>query len=237
MSNLSDIGFPVHSEQDVNEIIMGILGDLEKMPCPPHGFYFKFEDQSGSQIFLQTNPAQEIIGFNPAFNGESRRELRIKEKHERDTSALDGVFVAEADDDEKREVVFDAPDFRIHAGIAEKETVTVSLTAFASNDLKIRPGESADQSDLAFGKVRSLPTLGADKETAGGPPQAHARIRALIRKSTLSMNSHTGAKFYALVAETIGGEIDVVLDPALIESEPKPGDLVTGNFWISGRIL
>ena len=94
MSNLSDIGFPVKSEQDVNQVIMDILNHLNPIPCPPRGYYFKFEDNSGAEIYLQTNPAQEIIGFNPAFGGKSRRKVGLTKLIERDTSELDGAFHA-----------------------------------------------------------------------------------------------------------------------------------------------
>lgn len=170
MSNLSDIGFPVKSEQDVNEMLMSILKHLSQIPAPPFGFYYKFEDESGAQIFLQTNPAQEIIGFNPSFAGKSLRTADLIEPVERDTSELDGAFYARTSAGDRQSessadlenfgFVFDVPDFRKNSNLEFPRSARLQICAFASNDLRIF------RSDEEFLPVRSE-LFPETEETAG----------------------------------------------------------------------
>src|SRR4051812_46611547 len=93
MSNLSDIGFPTPDEQAVNEMIMHVL-EHSKPVESSHGFYLVFTDASGSEIYLQGNFEQELVGFNPHFAGTSRRKVSLTKAIERDSSELDGGFHA-----------------------------------------------------------------------------------------------------------------------------------------------
>jgi hypothetical protein len=58
-----------------------------------------------------------------------------------------------------------------------------------------------------------------------------------IKEFELKTNSLSGENFYALLVETLGGEIDVVVDPKFVTQEPKIGGIVSGQFWLSGKIL
>jgi hypothetical protein len=53
----------------------------------------------------------------------------------------------------------------------------------------------------------------------------------------MKRNQRTKANFYWFLVETLGGEIDVVADPKLIASEPQLGGVVSGQFWLSGRLI
>lgn len=253
MSNLSDIGFPVKSEQDVNQVIMDIMNHLKPVPCPPRGYYFKFEDESGAEIYMQTNPQQEIMGFNPAFSGKSSRKVGITKLIERDTSELDGAFYAwanPADNDLETTgeypFVFDSPDFRTHENIELPKLTEIRLTAFASNDFQIfADANEFDDSQEERQKVSSksfIPSglFSFDKDGESielDPPQAHGILTGEIKEFELLTNKFTGEKFYWLWVETYGGEIDVVADSNLIKDEPKIGGIIRGSFWLSGKIL
>ena len=91
MSNLSDIGFPTPGDQDINEMIMHVLEFAKPIQCE-QGFYLKFSDASGAEIYFQGNFDQELVGFNPHFAGKSRRKVGLTQKIERDSSELDGGF-------------------------------------------------------------------------------------------------------------------------------------------------
>ena len=244
MSNLSDIGFPVASEQDVNQIIMDILPHLQQLPCPPYGYYFRFEDPSGAQIFLQTNSAQEIVGFNPAFKAESRWHLKVKQVIDRDTSDLDGAFECfhPASGSTHSALVFDAPDFRIHQKIDEGTDVQVGITAFASNDFKSFENEDAFVLETGMETAKMMDATGlyeADKDGNRVPrlsPQAHVVMTGIVTESYKRQNSFTNENFLVLVVDTDNGFVDVVVDPRLAESGLEVGNVIHGSFWLSGQI-
>jgi hypothetical protein len=253
MSNLSDIGFPVKSEQDVNKVIMDILNHLKPLPAPPRGYYFIFEDDSGAEIYMQTNPAQEIMGFNPAFAGKSIRKVGLMKMIERDTSELDGAFHAWANSPDIENIedgdypfVFDAPDFRTKDQIELPQIAEIQLTAFASNDFEVFVSKKdffASQDSEQKISTKSFIPSGLFSFNEKGesveldPPQAHGILTGEIKEFQLRTNKFTGEKFYWFLIETYGGEVDVVADAGLIKDEPNVGGIVRGSFWLSGKII
>ena len=250
MSNLSDIGFPTPDEQSVNEMIMHVLEVTEPIKTA-RGFYLKYTDISGAEIYLQGNLAQELIGFNPHFAGKSRRRVALNRKIERDSSELDGGFYAWASpliEDFKKGAypfVFDAPDFRtieIEDFPAVKE---IQLTAFASNDFKIYADanefDAAQTSELKLAAKSFVPSglfsFDEDDENVDlNVVRPIAAIAGEIKEFARKTNQLSGQDFYCFLIETAGGEIDVVADPKFVPAEPKTGGVISGQFWLSGKI-
>ncbi|MCD9189293.1 MAG: hypothetical protein LUM44_22945 [Pyrinomonadaceae bacterium] len=250
MSNLSDIGFPVRSEQDVNEMIMLVVNHVSEVRCP-NGFYLKFSDSSGAEIWLQGNYDQELIGFNPHFSGKSRRTISLTQAIGRDSSDLDGGFHAWANPTEENTAsgeypfVFNVPDFRAVQLDEFPKTVELQLTAFASNDFKLFANEAdyenTQDGELKYASKSFVPSgLFAFNENEAVDLSLVHPIGILsgeIKNFELKTNSLTNEKFYHFLVETAGGEIDVVADANLIKEEPQTGSVVSGQFWLSGKIL
>ena len=251
MSNLSDIGFPTSGEKDINDMISHVLELTETIRCP-QGFYLKFTDASGAEIWLQGNFEQELLGFNPHFAGKSRRRVGLTKAIERESSPLDGGFHAWANPQDGLNgsgdypFVFDVPDFRMVKDLEFPQTVEIQLTAFASNDFKIYGNDEdyqkAQESELKYASKMFVPSgLFAVDEKGGNRDLSLARPVGMfageIKDFELKTNALSGEKFYALLVETLGGEIDVVVDPKFVPQEPKIGGIVSGQFWLSGKVL
>lgn len=252
MSNLSDIGFPTPDEQAINEMIMHVL-EVAKPEKVEGGFYLVYTDSSGAQIYLQGNTDQELIGFNPHFAGKSRRRVGLTEAIGRDSSPLDGGFHAWANPpDEQVEIfgeypfVFDVPDFRGAEIGAFPRIAEIQLTAFASNDFQVFAGEedyqSSQESELKYASQMFVPVgLFAVDEKDGSVDLRVVRpvgkLAGEIREFELKTNELSGENFYWFLVDTLGGETDVVVDPKYVPVEPKKGGIVSGTFWLSGRIL
>ncbi|HEY0051642.1 MAG TPA: hypothetical protein VGB68_20255 [Pyrinomonadaceae bacterium] len=248
MSNLSDIGFPVRGEQDVNDVIMKVLKNVSEIPCP-RGSYYKFADASGAAIYLQANASQELIGFNPHFEGKSRRTVCLTETIEKESSELDGAFHAWANPSEENNpesgeypFVFDVPDFRVNTDLNFPQNRQVQLTAFASNEFQVFASErdfyAQQDSELKFAAKSFVPTglinFHIDNTQ---PPLAFGVFTGEIKEFELKTNELTGEKFYWFLVDTLGGEIDVVADAKLVAAEPSVGGYLNGQFWLSGRLL
>ena len=253
MSNLSDIGFPVRHEGDVNDVIMSVLNHVGEVRCP-RGFYLKFSDKSGAELYLQGNFDQELIGFNPHFAGKSKRKVGLTRVIEREASELDGGFHAWANPaDENVEnsgeypFIFDVPDFRTIPELQFPQIVDIQLTAFASNDFKIFESEKdfneSQESEIKLASKSFVPTAllafadSKDEKKNLNDVRPVGQFAGEIKAFELKTNSLTNAEFYWFLVETLGGEVDVVSDPKWIETEPKIGNIVSGQFWLSGRIL
>ena len=248
MSNLSDIGFPTPNEQAVNEMIMQVLDLAKPIQCA-RGFYLKYSDPSGAEIYLQGNFQQELVGFNPHFSGASRRKVSLARLVERESSELDGGFYAWADPAfEKGEYpfVFDVPDFRTHDFRDFPRLAEIQLTAFASNDFKLDANEAdyqaAQESELKYATKMFVPTglfaLDEQDQAADlGTIRPVGNLAGEIARFELKTNDLSKEQFYWLLVETLGGPVDVVVDPKYVPAEPVTGGIVSGQFWLSGRIL
>lgn len=248
MSNLSDIGFPVRGEQDVNDVIVKVLENVREIPCP-RGSYYEFADASGAAIFLQANASQELIGFNPHFKGKSRRTVCLTEAIEKESSELDGAFhgwaaPSEENNPESGEYpfVFDVPDFRVNTNLSFPRNQEIQLTAFASNEFQIFASQqdffASQDSEIKFAAKSFVPSglfnLEADDTQ---PPNAFGVLTGEIKEFELKTNMLTGERFYWFLVDTLGGEIDVVADPKLVTIEPNVGSYLSGQFWLSGRLV
>lgn len=251
MSNLSDIGFPTRSEQDINDMISHVLELAETIRCP-QGFYLKFADASGAEIWVQGNFEQELIGFNPHFAGKSRRRVGLTEAIERESSQLDGGFHAWANPSDldvessgEYPFVFDVPDFRVIEAIKFPHVCEIQLTAFASNDFKVfadeREYDENQGDELSYASKSFIPiglyNFDTEDWDEANPPRPVGQFAGEIKAFELKTNELSGEKFYWFLVETLGGEVDVVADAKLIASEPKIGGVVSGQFWLSGRII
>ena len=251
MSNLSDIGFPTPDDNAINEMIMHVLEHTKPVKSS-HGFYLVYRDASSAEIYLQGNFKEELVGFNPHYAGKSRRTVGLKTAIERDSSELDGGFHAWANPPDGLSesgdypFVFDVPDFRTVENLEFPQTVEIQLTAFASNDFKIFESDDdyqkAQESELKYASKMFVPSgLFAVDEKGGNRDLSLARPVGMfageIKDFELKTNALSGEKFYALLVETLGGEIDVVVDPKFVPQEPKIGGIVSGQFWLSGKVL
>ena len=250
MSNLSDIGFPTPDEQAINEMIMHVL-EVAKPFQVRQGFYLVYTDSSGAEIYLQGNFNQELVGFNPHFAGKSRRRVGLTRAIERDSSELDGGFHAWANpSDENVEnsgeypFVFDVPDFRAVEIMEFPRVAEIQLTAFASNDLKVFESvedyQAAQESEFQYASKMFVPVglfdFTNENWDENNTPRPVGKLAGEIKQFELRTNELSGEKFYWLLVETYGGDVDVVVDPKYVPNEPNIGYIVSGTFWLSGRI-
>lgn len=67
--------------------------------------------------------------------------------------------------------------------------------------------------------------------------KAAAVITGHVLSSERIKNTFTGEYFYHIKVKTLGADIDVVADPELVDREICAGGVVSGSFWLSGRVL
>ena len=68
------------------------------------------------------------------------------------------------------------------------------------------------------------------------PPEPHALFVGHVVEAEQRHNAVTGRPFWWALVETIGGTFDVVIDPELLDEQPRPGHVLSGWFWLSGRL-
>ena len=68
------------------------------------------------------------------------------------------------------------------------------------------------------------------------PPESHALIAGEVVEAAERQNAITGQPFWWALVDTVGGTFDVVIDPSLLGSPVYPGNVISGWFWLSGRL-
>ena len=246
-SHMSSIGFPVATEDDFLRYQTLAADNGEPLPAPG-GLYVRWQAGQGAELWVQVTPDNAIVGLNPHFAGEATLRVSLQARLLwPNEGGLDGAFsawvLAEGDDDPEHgfyPLVFDAPDFALHSGLTLPAVAEVQLAAFAE-ELHAYPDDrafaDAQPADLKFGPEAFVPSrLFAEEEDEGAPPQAYAVMSGHVVRADLLTNSATGEQFYWIRTRTLGGEVDVVVDPSAVRGEVVEGGVVAGTFWLSGRI-
>jgi hypothetical protein len=98
--------------------------------------------------------------------------------------------------------------------------------------------EANQTGDVKFDSRSFIPSglfpSGGDKPHI---PQAYAIFTGHVRKTQQRKNDLTGCSFCWALVETLGGTFDVVIDLELLGAAPRVGGVLTGAFWLSGRLV
>jgi hypothetical protein len=249
MSNFSNIGFHVTTYEQFQKLLH-IAGKTSRTVEVEDGYYLVYSDRSGAELYTQYNIKGELIGANPHFKGSSRRSVCLNQYIERTESVLDGAFHAWAAprdpaDSESGEYpfVFDLPDAKTYLVGPLPQTVDIQLAAFAQQ-ITVFPDEavfSASQtSELKFATQSFIPIGLFTDENASNETRLAAlgAFTGVIKSCSLKKNTLTKGRFYCMLVDTLGGEVDVVADKVILfDKVPQVGGIVQGDFWLSGKLL
>lgn len=249
MSNLSNIGFFVSTEEEFYKLVEQVY-PLGKFIKASQGTYNCYSENSGAELWMQLNENKELIGINPHFQGKSRVKVSLTSEIERTESLLDGALHAWANPSEDGEpesgyfpFVFDLPNLRTTSNLTFPQITEVQLTAFA-HEISVFKSEQAfdeHQNDESFkwASQSFTPTglFNFGEENNESPAEATALFTGLIKACEKRKNTLTGQKYFWMLVDTLGMQIDVVADVRFFEQAPQVDGVIQGQFWISGKLL
>jgi hypothetical protein len=242
-NHFSTLGITVQSEDAFNELIYQTATSGTVIATPP-GLYICWAMGGGVELWAQATHERRLLGLNPHFSGPARMRVGITNRVERasDTEldgALHGWADPAGDDPESGSYPFvvDVPDIHTLGELALPAIHTIQIAAFA-HTLSVFADEEeyrrAPQDEPRFATESFIPV--GLFETSGEPP-AHAMFTGRVLEAALRTNPATGAPFFWALVRTLGGQIDVVADPALVQAPLVAGGVVQGMFWLSGRVI
>jgi hypothetical protein len=247
-THFAAIGVPLVAEDDLVEFIHKV-SDQSEMYEVANGRYLRWSSSTGAQVWIQVDPDWNLVGCNPHFAGETRLTVGLMHRIDRfDQSPLDGSYDAWAGPRENDQLageypfVFDSPDYLLHQKAPLPRIADVQLAAFAHRIAVFDSDEAFTGSQTSGIKLASesfIPSgLFAKDAEKLATPEARALISGHVIVHKRLMNEVTGHFFHALEVDTLGGRLDVVVDPELAgDWDPAVGSVISGEFWISGRIL
>ena len=245
-SHLSSIGFQAESEEQFRD-----LAETAAQSARPirtrKGVYLHWCCGSGAELWLQANHRRELIGMNPHFAGTSITRVALTSRLARpDDTDLDGAFQGWADPTEGKPgsgaypFVFDSPDAACSDGLSLPTEVDVQIAAFAADLALYESDEAFDASQTESAKLASEAFIPSGLFSPDGeptdPPKALAIIAGHIQDAQERVNSMTNQSFWWVKVRTFGGVFDVVADPELVTAPVVVGGVLSGSFWLTGRI-
>ena len=246
-SNLSSLGFDVPDAAAMRELVMLAATEGEPFDVAV-GRYVRWSPGAGAELWVQIDRSGAIIGFNPHLAGSPGFRVRIESWVDRPgANDLDGAATGWAIErpDADGQVgnaeglypfVFDSPDLRRFRGLQLPAEVDLQVAAVA-RELTVFTDEAALAASGSMFASRSFIPSGMFRP--GGetidPPDAYAIFTGHVLTAEERMNPQ-GGPFRVLRVSTLGGEMDVAADPEILTTIPTPGSIVTGSFWLSGRI-
>ncbi|WP_111593936.1 hypothetical protein [Chitinophaga dinghuensis] len=247
MSNLSNIGFILTSQEDLRPLVENTYAKSTVI-ATAIGNYHVYTDDSNAQIWHQFDKEQNWLAFNPQYKGKSRRKVELTATMSSEEYPMEGSFhgwAVEENAGEYQQVypfVFETPDYAIFAAIPLPSVVTIQLTAFA-NELSIFDSltsfENAQDGEFKMAAQSFIPSglFSTSEDETSSASKAYGFFAGTIKEWEKKRNTITGNHFYWMLVETLGGEIDIVADERFFEAPPVIGGVVQGNFWLCGQIL
>lgn len=245
MSNLSDIGFSVTTQEEFTVLLERAVESGQKLETTG-GFYVRNADLSGAELWLQFESEGDLIGMNPHFRGKSRIPVALERPVKREQSHLDGGWLAwvnpsDTQDPESGDFpfVFDCPDFELHS-YDFPGTYHIQLTAF-SQEIRFFPGEDSfvkaqEQEEIPFASQSFIPVglIGPDDTES---PEAQVLLTGIVREVEDKKNQFSGQWFTWILLETLGVTLDLVVDRSEFPQEPQIGGVIQCQAWLSGQVV
>jgi len=238
-SHFECIGFPT-SQAELFPLIDRIFTQAQRQTTP-HGDYAPWIDGSGAEAWLQLD-GMNVLGFEPHFYGVSRMRCNLTTQVKKDSpSPLDTALHAWINPGESGEgeypLVFDCPDYHAAPPLAFPQVAQVQLALFPeSTSLFVSEEDFANSQadrDLKYASRCLIPSgLFGDEA-----PRAKAVAAGVVKEVTSRRNSLTGLPFIAVAYETLGGTYDLVFPCDDDTKRLAPGNIIFGEFWVSGRIV
>ena len=246
-SQFSALGFNVTSGEDLAALASRVAERADTINAR-EGQYLKWAPPSGEQLWLQVKHNGDAMGMNPHFQGHSSVRVAIEARIARaGHTPLDGTFLGWANPPEDGSrggdypFAFDSPDAALHETLQLPMVVTAQIAAFAQ-EVRIFPSVDAHEvarvsEGLGFPSQSFIPSgLFSPDGQPVIPPEPHALIAGHVLAADERRNALTGVSFWWALVETVGGTFDVVIDPELVSEPIERNNVVSGWFWLSGRL-
>lgn len=248
-THFSNIGFGPTNKDLASAVSTGVQkGQAFETP---RGALIFWTPGEGIEIWSQINELDGrnvLMDCNPHYSGSARMRVGLLDVITYGARPSDGsiyVNIALCKNDPSEgdgSLLLDVPDFDlVRDNLTMPSIVDVQIAAFANVFTHYASEEEFMSIQTPMAEFEGEPIyLGAEliiPNKVDGNISSSVRMTAHIRSVEEVVNPHTGYKFYHLLVTTLGGEMDVVADPAIVGSRPQINGVIRGDFWLSGRLV
>jgi hypothetical protein len=244
-NHMSALGFEMSTADEFGAWQMKTAQNGQAMAVPD-GYYIRWEVGQGVELWAQANAERQLVWLNPHFGGQPGMRVGLVGRVPRTDTPLEGAFYGWADPTDEANpesgaypFVFDMPDALLQADLELPAIYTVQMAAFAHH-LDGYADEAAylaaQEGSVPYAPQSFIPT-GLFVAQEGQVPPASAVLTGRVLATNVRLNPVTQKVFYWARVATLGGEVDVVADPEVVVGRLVVGGIVSGAFWLSGRVV
>ena len=244
-NHMSSLGFQMSTADDFGQWAAQAAQNGRVFSLPT-GYYIHWEVGHGIELWAQADLNRELIWLNPHFNGQPGMRVGLVGRVPRHETPLEGAFYGWADPTDDTNpasgaypFVFDMPDALLQGDLELPTIQAVQIAAFAHRLDGYENEEAylaAQEGSIPYAPESFIPTGLFVAEEEPSPP-ASAVFTGHILATNERENPLTGNRFYWARVQTLGGEVDVVADPEVVVGRLVVGGIVSGAFWLSGRVV
>ncbi|MFE6612919.1 hypothetical protein [Amycolatopsis sp. NPDC057786] len=241
-SHFEAIGIGVGNQDEFGEMVVSLIGAGTARQIDRKISEHVWTDPSGARLVAQVRKG-EIDFLLPCLAGTAPavpvRDVRLVDDETAMLDLLDGVagemICPVAVELEDRAVLADSGG-RLESGslvlaaLAEDITVHADADAYAA---------SQDEDGLQFAADHFIPsgTFALEEPAPGWTPSAHALFAGEVVDVESPVNTFTGKAFHRIRVRTIAAiELDVAISATELAQPPARGNIVTGTFFLTGRL-
>jgi len=244
--HFSTIGIPINSAEELTELLKKTSSEFLEISCR-NGKYLKWSSDGGAELWCQIDKKGDWVGITPYFSGDSAMRVGIIGPVERtdDTDferAIYGWSNPQSEDLESGEYpfVFDIVDWATYEDLDFPFLSNVSLSAFAHEISVYSSEEEYDSLQTEDPKLASESFIPSGLFNWSNEKRSHSEPYAMFSGRVLDCqqlnNPLTNANYHWALVKTLGGTIDVVCDPELLDRPIFKDGIVSGSFWLVGKI-
>lgn len=247
---LSSIGFTLYSPEESWQLAK-LVADKGRRVNTADGNYVVLTTDCGSELWAKLDSENRPYSILPHFAGQSRSQLLVTQRIRYNDRALDGRLLGWVNPSQGTfgfggppgdyPLLFEVPDYAFYASLDVPSSVPAQLAAFAQD---IQIFDSLEAYDNRPEKKWPAETLLA-KGVAGlhghhqgeAAPPNEAFIAGIVESAQTFENPITHVQFQWAQLKVMGGHFDACIDSQLLKGALSAGNVISGNFWLSGRLI
>jgi len=248
---LSSIGFTLYSAEESWQLAT-VVAEKGRRVGTADGNYVVLTTECGSELWAKLDSENRPYAILPHFAGQARSQILVTQRIRYNDRPLDGRLLGWINPSQGTfgfggppgdyPLLFEAPDYAYYTFMEVPCTVTVQLAAFAQNidvfssveDYDSRPEKTWPSETLLASGAAGL--HGYQRGDAN-PHANEAFITGIVEATQSQENPLTHGQFQWMRVKVMGGYFDVCIDSALMKGSVAPGSVISGNFWLSGRLV
>jgi len=249
-SHFACIGFPVQDMDAYWKLARRAAQEGERTVAPDGSALARWAPGIGVEIWAHLNPAGDVLGAVPFYSAGHAYRVSVIGTGDDPDEEMEGWIDGWLEPVEEEEPLSGA--FPLRADLVNYALTRTRLVSFPTlqrvdlaalaHEAELFDSEAAyarapgDVYRVPLGSFTSAVHSGADEDT-GAVQESAALFSGRIVSAQAQVNPVTGAHFWWIQVKPQGATLHVFADQETLGGEPSEGRILSGSFWMLGKLL